>query len=178
MHLYRQSIIIFGLIVPILIGAAVVGLGFVLKSKVTASFVNKESKFKSHKQALQAAREIESHVVRSREHLVRWNQLLSEETASSVASHLREISEKLPSKEIQQTAFERPSGKGGFGSATAQESAQIRMAYRGTFRTLQRAFLELETRMPNLQLQELRMDPSTNQSSMISLQATYTAWEN
>jgi hypothetical protein len=178
MHLYRQSIIIFGLIVPIFIGAAVVGLGFVLKSKVTASFANKESKFKSHEQARRSAMEIESQVVRSRDHLVRWNGILSEETASSVASHLREITEKLPAKEIQQTAFERPGGKGGFGNATAQDSSQIRMAYRGTFRTLQRAFLELETRMPNLQLQELRLDPSSNQSSMISLQATYTAWEN
>ncbi len=178
MHLYRQSIIIFGLIVPVLIAAVFVGLGFMLKSKVTESFANKESKYKSHEQARVAAMEIESQVVRDRTHLERWNQMLAQETASAVAGNMREITEKLPPKEIQQTAFERPSGKGGFGAATAQDSAQIRMAYRGTFRTLQRAFLELETRMPHLQLQELRMDPSSNQSSMISLQATYTAWEN
>jgi len=178
MHHYRQSIIIFGLIVPILIAAGVVGLGFMLRSKVTVSFMNKESKFKSYEQARRAAMEIESQVARSRDHLVRWDQLLSEETASSVASHLREITEKLPVKEIQQTAFERPSGSGGFGSVCAQNSSQIRMAYRGTFRTLQRAFLELETRMPQLQLQELRMDPNSNQSSQLNLQVTYTAWEN
>ena len=86
--------------------------------------------------------------------------------------------EKLPGKEIQQTAFERPSGSGGFGSASAQNSSQIRIAFRGTFRTLQQAFLQLETRMPQLQLQEFRMDPNSTQSSLLNFQVTYTAWEN
>ena len=52
------------------------------------------------------------------------------------------------------------------------------MAFRGTFRTMQRAFLELETRMPQLQLQELRIDPSSSQSSLLNFQVIYTAWEN
>jgi hypothetical protein len=52
------------------------------------------------------------------------------------------------------------------------------MAFRGTYRTLQRAFLALETRMPQLQLQELRLEPNATQSSLINLQVTYTAWEN
>ena len=178
MHLYRQSIIVFGMVVPVLVAAVVIGLGFMLKSKVSASFVNKESKFKSHEQARIASLEIESQVARDRQHLERWNKMLSEETASAVASNMREIIEKLPGKEIQQTAFERPSGSGGFGSASAQDSSQVRMAYRGTFRTLQRAFLELETRMPQLQLQELRIDPSGTQASLVNFQVTYTAWEN
>ena len=97
--------------------------------------------------------------------------------ASTVATNLREISSSLPSKEFQQTAFERPSGSGGFGSASAQKSSQLRIAFRGTFRTMQRAFLELETRMPQLQLQDLKMDPSSTQSSLMNFQVTYTAWE-
>ena len=95
-----------------------------------------------------------------------------------MATNLREIIERLPSKEIQQTAFERPGARGGFGSVAAQSSSQIRIAFRGTYRTLQRAFLELETRMPQLQLQDLRIDPSSNQSSLMNFQVTYTAWEN
>ena len=178
MHLYRQSIILFGIVVPILIAAAVVGVGFVLKSRMTASFVNKESNYKTFQQSNMAVKEIEFKVTRERPHLERWNELLAQETASAVASNLREITEKLPNKEIQQTAFERPSGKGGFGSVSAQNTSQLRIAYRGTFRTLQRAFLELETRMPNLQLNELRLDPSTTNASQLNLQVTYTAWEN
>jgi hypothetical protein len=178
MHFYRQTIILFGIIIPIMIAAAVVGAGSMIKSKMTESFATKEKNFKSYEQGRIAALDIENQVIRERKHLDRWNTQLSEETASAVATNLREISEALPSKEIQQTSFERPANAGGFASASANNSSQIRMAFRGTFRTLQRAFLELETRMPQLQLQEFRMEANTTQSSMLNLQVTYTAWEN
>jgi hypothetical protein len=178
MHFYRQTIILFGIVVPIIIAAAVVGAGSLIKSKMSESFAMKEKNFKGYEQGRIAALDIENQVIRERKHLDRWNSQLSEETASSVATNLREISEALPSKEIQQTSFERPSNAGGFGSASANNSSQIRMAFRGTFRTLQRAFLELETRMPQLQLQEIRMDPNNSQSSLLNFQVTYTAWEN
>jgi hypothetical protein len=95
-----------------------------------------------------------------------------------VTTNIREITEHLPAKEIQQTAFEPTNTKGGFGAVSAQPSSQLRIAFRGTYRTMQRAFLELETRMPQLQLQEMRIDPSSNQSSLLNFQVSYTAWEN
>jgi hypothetical protein len=178
MHLYRQTIILFGIIVPIVIAALVIGLGSTVKSRMTESFLNKQSTFKTSEQSRLAGLEIEAQVTRQRAHLIRWNEQLSQEMASTVASNLKDISSKLPSKEYQQTAFERPSATGGFGSASAQNSSQLRIAFRGTFRTMQRAFLELETRMPQLQLQDLKIDPSSTQSSLLNFQVTYTAWEN
>lgn len=178
MNLYRQSIILFGIVIPVLIAAAIVGTGFFLKSEMVASYTNKQQNYKKYEQGRVAGLEIEAQVTRQRQHLDRWKEQLSEETASSVATNLKSIMEHLPSKEIQQTAFERPGGTAGFGSAAAQTSSQIRIAFRGTYRTLQRAFLELETKMPQLQLQELKMDPSSTQSTLMNLQVTYTAWEN
>lgn len=178
MHLYRQPIILFGIVLPVLCAAAVVGVGYVVKSRMVASFENKQSTYKTYEQGRLAGLEVEAQVTRQRQHLDRWNEQLSQETASAVATNLREISENLPSKEIQQTAFERPSSSGGFGAAAAQRSSQIRIAFRGTYRTLQRAFLELETRMPQLQLQEFKMDPISTHSSLVNFQVTYTAWEN
>lgn len=178
MHLYRQPIILFGIVVPILIAAIVVGVGSMLKSKMEVSFENKQNSYKANEQSRLAAMEIEGQIIRQRPHLERWNEQLSQETASAVASNLREISSRLPAKEFQQTAFERPSASGGFGTASAQKSSQLRIAFRGTFRTMQRAFLELETRMPQLQLQDIKIDPNTTQSSLLNFQVTYTAWEN
>ena len=94
---------------------------------------------------------------------------------------MRAIAEALPAKEFQKTAFERTNTKGGFGTVSAQPSSQLRIVFRGTFRTMQRAFLELESRLPQLQLQELRIDPNPNQqnpSPLLNFQVNYTAWEN
>ena len=178
MHLYRQTIVLFGLILPVMIAAALGGAGYLLQSNMAASFENKEKTFKTYEQSRLAGIEVETQVTRQRGHLGRWNEQLAMETASTVATHLRKISEHLPNKEIQQTSFERPGTSSGFGSASAQKSSQLRIAFRGTFRTLQRAFLELETRMPQLQLQELRINPVSPQSPLLNFQVTYTAWEN
>lgn len=177
MHYYRQTIALFGFVVPIIVAAAVVVIGFMLKSNMVASFENKQRNFKKYEMGRRAGLEIEAQVTRQRPHIERWTEQLSQETASTVTTNLREISDHLPSKELQQTAFDRPISNNGFGSTSAQASSQIRIAFRGTFRTMQRAFLELETRMPQLQLQDFRIDPSNNQSSLLNFQVTYTAWE-
>ena len=178
MHLYRQTIILFGVVLPVVCAAAVVGIGSLMKGKMTKSFEVKQQTYKAFEVSNREGRKIEKEVTSQREHLQRWNEQLSKETASAVATNLREISEQLPDKEIQQTAFERPSGSAGFGAGSAQPSSQIRSAFRGTYRTLQRAFLELETRMPQLQMQEFKMDPIASHASLMNFQVTYTAWEN
>lgn len=178
MHLYRQPIIVFGIVLPAVATAVLIGICSMLKSNMVASSEIKQKSYKTSEAGRIAGLEIEALVSRQRQHLDRWNTQLKQETASTVTTNLREISEHLPSKEIQQTAFERPSANGGFGTISAQGSSQIRIAFRGTFRTMQRAFLELETRMPQLQLQDLKIDPSTTQSALLNFQVTYTAWEN
>jgi hypothetical protein len=178
MHLYRPSIALFGIVLPVVLAAALVTACFMLKSKMVASFDSKTQHYKTYEQTRRAAMNVEAKAKLEREHVERWKKMLSQETASAVTGNLRAISENLPSKEFQQTAFERPTGSGGFGSISAQKSSQIRIAYRGTYRTMQRMFLELETRMPQLQLQELRIDPNTNQPALLNFQVTYTAWEN
>ena len=178
MYLYRQPIILFRIVVPTFATAVLIGICSMLKSNMVASSEIKQKSYKDYELGRLAALEIEAQVVRQRQHLDRWKTQLSQETASAVTTNLREISEGLPAKEIQQTAFERPSTSGGFGTISAQNSSQIRIAFRGTYRTMQRAFLELETRMPQLQLQDLKIDPSTTQSALLNFQVTYTAWEN
>ena len=177
MHFYRQTITLFGIVVPVIVALAIGGICYLLKSKMTASFNNKQENYKTFEQSRIASVEIESQVTRQRQHLDRWSNALAQETASAVTTNLREIFSHLPSKEIQQTSFERANAAGGFGSISAQKSSQIRIALRGTYRALQRTFLELETRMPQLQLLELRLDPSTNQSTLLNCQVTFTSWE-
>jgi uncharacterized coiled-coil protein SlyX len=177
MNNYRQPIIVFGVVLPIVLAAVIVGGCFMFKSKMEVSYQNKQVKYKTSEMGRIAGLEIESQVSRQHQHIERWNQQLAEETASTVTSNIREIAEHLPKKEFQQTAFDPSSTKGGFGAVSAQKSSQLRIAFRGSFRTMQRAFLELETRMPQLQLQDLRIDPSTSQSSLLNFQVSYTAWE-
>ncbi len=178
MYLYRQPITVFGIVLPVLATVVVLGLCYMLKTHMTQSFEHKQTNYKSNESSRMAGLEIEAQVTRQHQHIERWNTLLAQETASAAQTTLREISAKLPSKEIQLTAFDPSNVRTGFGAVSAQKSSQLRIAFRGTYRTMQRAFLELETRMPQLQLQELRIDQNSNQASLLNFQVTYTAWEN
>lgn len=180
MNHYRQSIALFGIVLPSLTIALVLAIAWSLRSHMFASFEKKQSLFQTYQTNYSKAMEVETNIARQRPHVQRWTQITSEEAASSVNNHLRSISEKMPAKEFQKTAFERTAGKGGLGANAAQSSSQLRIIFRGTYRTMQRAFLELETRMPQLQLQEMRIEPNQNQqnpSPLLNFQVTYTAWE-
>jgi len=177
MHLYRQSIIIFGVVIPLLFAAIIMGVGYVVQSKMVDSAQEKQLAFAAYDRDRNASNQLESQVIQKRGDLNRWKEKLNQQTASATQINLREIYKKLPSKEIQQTAFDPQNSRAGLGSASAQPSSQISIRFRGTYRTVQKAFLELETQMPQLQLQDFKMEPMSNSAALMNFQVTYTAWE-
>lgn len=177
--MYKQSIIFFGIVIPMLIAGIVLGACAFVRGKITGSFQNKAQYYTGYEQSRLGALAIEAQISRQRADYERWNELLGQETFSLVTTNLREIGESLPPKEFQQTAFERLGQSSGIGSVSAQKSSGLKFNFRGTYRTIQKAFLELETRMPNLQLQELKIDPNASaDSSLLNIEVIYTAWEN
>jgi hypothetical protein len=177
MH-YRQSILFFGLILPLLGCGLLVGGALYFRQDVVTSFADKEKQYRTFQQSRVAANDMEKKVAAKRPYATAWKTLLAEETKSEINNQLRKIQDTLPTKEFQKTATDSLNMSGGFASVSAQKSSQIRLGFRGTYRAIQRAFLELETRMPQLQLHEFRMDPNTNQASLNNVDVTYTAWEN
>lgn len=174
---YRQSIVVFGFVLPAAVCAVVVGGGIALKAKAAASFQEKQALYKSSEANRAGSQSIEATISKKREHVERWKTQMEKETSNAITSQLKEIGDKLPPKEFQQTAFERPNSGGGLATGSAQSSSQVRLAFRATYRSMQKAFIELETRMPQLQLQELKIEPSSSSTSTMNFQVTYTAWE-
>jgi hypothetical protein len=176
MPLYRQSILIFGLILPLLIAISVLMASYLLKSKLEDSFRSNTVSYKSTDDIRLASLAIESKVIRLRPAMERWNTLLSQEAANIIQTKLDTIINEFPVSEIQRVSFTPSSTKTGFGSG--QKSSQIQFVLRGTFHTVQRALLKLETQLPQLQLQDLIIDPKLSSSSLLTFTITYTAWEN
>jgi len=175
---YRQSIALFGIVLPLIVAGVVVGGAFFVSSSMASDFAEKQQYYKTYEVNRIGALGIEAEVSRKRERVAEWKKQLEDETKSTMNSNLHKIQELLPSKEFMPTSIDPLNSAGGLGSLSAQKSTQIHLGFRGTYRTVQRAFLELETRMPQLQLQELKMDPSGGASSLLNFDVTYTAWEN
>lgn len=175
--MYKQSIIFFGIVIPVIVATAIIAGCIILKNNMSETFEAKSSEYMAYTRTQRSALQVEGQIARQRPHLARWKSELAEEPTSAIRNHLKAIYEKYPSKELQETEFNPIPGKSGFGSASVQKSSQVSLGLRGTFRTVQRALAELEARMPQLQLQELKMDPS-QQGTLLNFQVSYTAWEN
>jgi hypothetical protein len=180
MNFYRTPVAVFGIVLPALLAAIVTIVAVTMKSRIAESFTKKQDAFRSYQASHMMWMKAEKDAKPNRGHYSRWMEALAQEAPSQVNASLRTISTKLPPKEFQRTAFERPQEKTTLGARTGQNSSQLKIVFRGTYRTMQQAFLELETRMPRLQLHELTIEPNLNpgaNTALMSFQATYTAWE-
>ncbi|NJM39206.1 MAG: hypothetical protein HC845_15890 [Akkermansiaceae bacterium] len=189
MNLYRQSIILFGFVIPLLLIAAIVGGAFYFYSSVEATHKSKVAAFNSSETKRKTADNLEKQSTQERVKLQQWtseNGVVKSEALLALRSNLKDIEKNLPPAEFKVANFEQLANKAGFGAASAQNSSQLSLTLRGTFRAVQLALLDLETKMPQLQLQDLKITPpasttagsgQTSQTGSLNFQATYTAWE-
>lgn len=177
MNHYRQSILLFGFALPLLLVGLVIAAFAYTRGNVVASYENKCKHFTSYERERMNCIGLESQIVRKRPYVERWATLFQTESASALTSQLKLVSAGIPSKQFQPTSFNRPNNNGNFGAASQQPSSPVQLTFRATFRAMQQVLLGLETRMPQLQLDELRIDRQGN-ANTLNFQVNYTIWEN
>lgn len=176
MH-YRQSIALFGLALPLFLGLAVLGIAMYAKSSVQAGFDEVNQQAKQYSANLATANGLEQQIAKRREYQKQWDDLFKERPIAQINAHVGRL-EKALNKEFQRSNTEESTAAMGFATLTTQKSSQIQQSYRGTFRGIQQALLDIETHMPQLQLNELNIEPVPQAgSNQIAVTAKFTAWE-
>jgi Type II secretion system (T2SS), protein M subtype b len=178
MKFYRQSILVFGFFIPILIGVLLLMGAYYFKENIFASYNKNVIAYGRYEKERKDCLTIEGKLLPERPAMERWGKLLSEKTATTVVSQLREIMVDVSKSDLQETSSIPSSTKAGFGTVSEHRSSQLQITFRGTYCAMQKVLLKLETRFPQLQLNDLKIDPNTNQSSLLNFQVSYTAWEN
>lgn len=174
---YKDPVIIFGLVAPVLLVVLALGLGMHFRGKFEKTYQARKNQFEDFK-SVEAQREaLEKRINAQEPHMNRWMALFEKPTATAVNGFFSEYQKKHGGEQIQQTAFRRTTTTGGIGGASAQPSIQLQLGFRGTFRALQNAFLELETRMPQLQLDSLKLSVAQPDNRVLNMDLIYTAWQ-
>ncbi len=173
---FKKPILIFGVVVPIFLIVVLLGVGIHLRGRLEESFKNRKEHYVEYRKVQERREALEKQIRAQEPHMQRWMKLFDKATASNVNAYLSDIQKKFDGQEFQQTAFRRTSSAGAIGGASQQSSTHIQLAFRGTYRALQNAFLELETRMPHLQLDSLRLTMHPNKKVLIA-DVNYTAWQ-
>lgn len=175
---YKDPIAVFGLVLPIVLVLVVLGLGMHFKSKFETTYEERLAKHEDFKRVEVQRKALAAKVRNQEPHMNRWMALFERPADANVNDFLGEFQKQFDPTQFQHTGFTRSTtATGGIGGASAQPSVQLELGFRGTYRALQNAFLELETRMPHLQLDRIKLSVSNPDRRLLNAKVTYTAWK-
>ena len=173
---YKQCIFGIGVAAPLLVVLVLLGVVFHYRGKLEKTYKSRKVEYAKFQQYEQQREELEKKVSEQDPHMVRWMTIMDEPSSSAVNEFIGEAQKKYEGQEFQLTSFRRATASGGIGAASGQSSVQLDLAFRGTFSALQHTFIELETKMPQLQLDRMKLIPQSG-GNVLEAKLLYTAWE-
>lgn len=171
---YKQSVLLLGGVLPLVLVVALLGVVFHYRGKLEETYKQRKNNYAKVLQKEEERKALEEKVNSQRPHLERWDSLLNTPSSTYANELIGAAQKRYKGKEFALTSFRQSGNGGSIGVASKQDSVKLDLAFRGTFSALQNTFLELETKMPQLQLDELSLAPNGN---VLNAKVIYSAWE-
>lgn len=173
---YKIGVIAFGVVLPLLAVLVLVGVMISQKKRIDKEYAARQLIYTQNKNTEMQTKAIAAQLKSYQERSNQWDKLLDDSNVGTVTGILKEVSDTFAgSKTFKQDNFAFVNQKTGIGAASQQPSLSFTLAFSGTFSALQESLLNLETRMPNLNLNSLELAPQTN-GSLLEAKLSYSAW--
>ena len=173
---YKQSILGIGVAFPLVVVIALLTVVSHYRGRLEKTYKERKIIYAGFRMQEEQRKALEKKVSEQEPHMVRWLSLMKEPSSSTANEFIGEAQKRYQGKEFVLTSFRRTTAAGGIGAVSNQDSVQLALAFRGTFGALQHTFLELETKMPQLQLDSMKLAPQNN-GNVLEASLIYTAWE-
>ena len=172
---YKQPIVVFGIVLPILVMGVFGGVAYHMSSSVTDDYKKKKIIYDKAQQEMSQMMAMQGKIQKTSVQLKRWDKLLARESRGTFLEHWKEAEKKFSGRELTKTSHNWVNYSEGIGKGTSQPSSQVNMSFSATFRAMQLAMLEMETNLPQMQLDSLIMTPAANGQKM-NFETQFTVW--
>jgi len=172
---YKKSVAIFGLVLPLL------GLGLLAcaclygVSSVKKKFASKKVAYDKAQIAEQKTTQLQGRVASNGTHLKDWQKVLSSETRGTFVEHWKVAEKKFSGQEFTRAPHNWVNYSEGLGKGISQPASQVEMKFSGTYRAMQLALMEIESKLPQLQLDSLSMTPDSS-GGKLNFTTKFTVW--
>jgi len=172
---YKQAVVVFGILLP---AVFLIALTFAVYWKAGSIHQEYELKVNLQNQDAMAAKQnaiLAKKVKVQDELLSAWKGLLAKEDRRTFLEHWKTVRKKFKANEF---VGERPvwsNASMGLGKDVAQPSSSVTLSFDASYRAMQSAFLEVETELPQMQLDSLEMIPNQD-GKTIHFKTVYTVW--
>ncbi|MEM9079757.1 MAG: hypothetical protein AAGC74_03590 [Verrucomicrobiota bacterium] len=174
---FRNGVILLGVLLPSIVVIGAILLIVSQSQKISKEFVVRERNYQQFQREEQNVKSLRQQIAAYSERKNGWKALLGTSDVGSVTGLLREIAEGRSSQEFRQTDFNFVNRQTGIGAASDHRSMSFNLSIDGTYRVLQESLLTLESRMPHLNLNNMKLSPR-NDGSSLQLELSYSIWAN
>ncbi len=172
---YKNAIIVFGIVVPLLCIVILGGISLFIASAVKKEHVLKSQVFKTAKQEELKMDKMQGDVAKNDQYLKNWRENINNETRGSFLAHWKEAENKFSGKDFSRSPANWINYSEGLGKGISQPASQVEMKFTGTYRAMQLALMEIETKLPQLQLDNFAMTPDYD-AGKLNFSTTFTVW--
>lgn len=174
---FKIGIILFGVLLPLLVVGLIFGLITTRKSKIETEYAARKSSFQSQQRQEQAVKGLEVKLSQFDGRKEEWDVLLKNSDIGTVTGLLKEVSAEYSGTEtFKKDEFTFVNKETGIGAASEQPSVSFTVTLSGTFTAIQQGLLSLESTMPNLSLNSMKISPDPG-SSLLLAELSYSAWK-
>ena len=172
---YKQSVTVFGIAIPLGL-MLVVGLAAMyMSSSTSAEYKKKKLVYDQAQSAMKETVALQGKLQKTSKYLEEWDHMLKTETRGSFLEHWKTAEQRFSGKELTKTSHNWLNYSEGLGKGINQPASQVNMSFSATYRAMQLALMEMETKLPQMQLDSMTMTPSSNGESL-NFNTKFTVW--
>jgi len=174
---YKKAVGIFGIAIPVIIMLGLALAGVMKASSIHSQYEAKVRLQKKDKMGRMQNAVLEKKVKAQKQELEAWKKLLAQEDRRTFLKHWLVVRKKFKPAEFLGDRPVWSNKSSGLGAGVKTPSSEASMSFDATYRAMQLAFLEVETILPQMQLDSLTMSPNKD-GKTIHVQTKYTVWNH
>ncbi|MCF6238653.1 MAG: type II secretion system protein M [Candidatus Marinimicrobia bacterium] len=178
--MYKQSIIVFGMVIPGIALLAVLIVMWSMIGGVETTYQTRVEALKQTKLAQLQEKSLGLKLSPRRGQMEYWAEHLEQDATQGLNESLDDIFKGFEGNQLSLTLAKRPSGKGVLGKVTEASTSVFNLSFDGGYGPMQQMMAELELRMPQLVLEGLSIEPGKHTGKgyqrALKFDVTYMAW--
>ncbi|MDP0492000.1 MAG: hypothetical protein Q7Q71_13200 [Verrucomicrobiota bacterium JB023] len=174
---FFPGIVAFGVVLPLLLLLVLAFVILAQNRRVEKTFVEREGNFKRYQMEERQVKMLQTELETYRAHQEEWKLSLEEATIPTVSGLIERIANTYDEEELTKTKFNFIGRETGIASASSQPSVSFDLGYQGTFSAIQKSLLQLETEIPHLLLNKMKIQPDVSKGNL-NVDLSYSLWSN
>lgn len=172
---YKKSIAVFGIAIPVVLMAVIAIAALSMLSSTNVEYRKKKQVYDKDQNALKQISKLQGKVKQNASHLANWDSLMKNETRGTFLEHWKTAEKRFSGRELTKASHNWTNYSDGLGRGASQPASQVNMSFSATYKAMQLALMEMETRLPQMQLDSLTMKPDGN-GEALKFDTTFTVW--